>query len=65
MPRLRNESDVEEALRNLIHAIDNVHWSPQYQAVWAYACMHGLDYQGPSYCAELDEARALLSWRLQ
>lgn len=65
MPRERHESDVEEALRNLIHAIDTVQWSQEYQGVWNYALMHGLDYQGPTYNKELAEARELLSWRLQ
>lgn len=65
MPRERHEGDVEEALRNLIHAIDNVRWSQEYQGVWTFAFMHGLDYQGPNYSSELERARELLSWRAQ
>ena len=65
MPRVRHEGEVEEALRNLVHAIDEVHWSEDYQSVWNYAFMNGFKYQGPTYIRELDKARKLLSWRLQ
>ena len=60
-----DESEVELALRNLVWAIDTVHWSPQYQAVWTYACIHGLKYEGPTYAIELEGARKLLIGRLQ
>ena len=59
------ESEIELALRNLVWAIDMVHWSPQYQAVWTYACINGLEYMGPSYAEELEGARKLLMGRLQ
>ena len=65
MPRKRDETEVETVLRNLIHAIDGVHWSEQYQAVWNLAFMHGLPYEGPSYSDELEAARKLMNGRLQ
>jgi hypothetical protein len=48
------------ALDKLIRKIETVSKDPSYEAVWLIAQIHNGPYAGPTYSAELDEARAAL-----
>jgi hypothetical protein len=51
----------EELLRRLVARLDEVHAHPRYQSVWKVSYLHGNPYDGPTYTAEIDAARAYLA----
>jgi hypothetical protein len=52
----------EAALKKLVNRLDEVHRDEHYKSVWYSYANHGGDYSGgPTYTAELAEAKAALA----
>ena len=54
-------SDCVEVLRRLAEKLDDIEANSGYQAVWIAAYNHGVEYTGPNYTKELEEAHVLLA----
>ncbi len=52
---------LREALRRLVDRLEFVKNDERYMAVWILFSTHGGRYDGPTYTAELDNARSILS----
>ena len=57
---IRDVDALEEALGALVARLDLIHDNEEYQGVWVLHQVHGGKYEGPTYTAELDQARAVL-----
>lgn len=56
-----NDAKTRKALADLVAAIDLVHASPEYMAVYQTAQAQRGSYNGPNYADELARARAVLA----
>ena len=50
-----------EALKALLDQLDAVHADPRYRSVWEVSQLHVGPYNGPTYTAEYEAARAALA----
>lgn len=46
--------------KKLVVKLDEIEKNPSYQTVWSIAQIHGFDYTGPDYKAELTRLRKAL-----
>lgn len=59
--QFREAKMLRKALAALIARLDAVHVDSRYQSVWTIAQIHAGPYLGPTYVAELDAARAIVT----
>lgn len=60
--RLYEENEkLRVALDRLVKRLDSIHEHPAYQSVWTVHQLHAGSYCGPTYTAELNEAKRTLA----
>lgn len=51
---------LKEAAAKLVKKIEAIHSSPEYQAIWTMAAVHGRRYRGEDYDKELQDLKKAL-----
>jgi len=60
-PAIPAAGEVREALKRLVKCMDEIHEHPKFKSVWTINQIHAGPYDGPTYVAELNEAKRVLA----
>lgn len=53
--------DLVNAMRDLVHRLDDIEQHQSYKAVWSIAWVHGIKYDGPNWSEPLKQCKELLA----